>query len=99
MVAAGGEERILDSLSPSVRVSHSDAGERSDCAPCLDGHVERSRGTTWGASSLAVTTKRMTNEWWEAKHSIVSSLEAHPKLRAAVLLRILKCTARKEKAY
>jgi len=24
MVAAGGEERILDSLSPSVRVSHSD---------------------------------------------------------------------------
>jgi hypothetical protein len=32
-----------------------------------------------------------------AKHDVVGVLEAHPKLRTAVLLRMLQCTARKQK--
>jgi hypothetical protein len=63
MVAAEGEERektILD--SPSVTVMQASA---LTVPPCLEGHVERSRGTTWGVASLIVTTDQMTNEeWW-----------------------------------
>ena len=63
-----------------------------------DGHGRRAVGNHVGRSDTYRNNRANDERVVVAKDNIVSSLEAHPKLRAAVLLRILKCTARKEKA-